>query len=88
MRLNTSIVIAAITLLAGFVFQQPHLWIPLSVLVAGIVDLFTRQWVMSDRLGRMKELSALLKMLLALVGFYAMLGQVACIVLAGWWAFS
>ncbi len=43
---------------------------------------------MSDRLGRMREVSALLKMLLALIGFYAMLGQVACIVLAGWWIFS
>lgn len=88
MRFNTSIVIAGITLLAGVIFQQPHLWIPLSVLAAGIVDLLTRQWVVSDRLGRMKELSALLKMLLALVGFYAMLGQVACVVLIGWWIFS
>ncbi len=87
MRLNTSVVIAGITLLAGVLFQQPHLWLPLSVLGAGIVDLFTRQWVMSDRLGSMKELSALLKMLLALIGFYAMLGQVACIVLVGWWLF-
>jgi len=88
MRLNTSIVIAGITLLAGVIFQQPYLWIPLSIFVASIVDLLTRQWVLSDRLGRMKELSALLKMLLALVGFYAMLGQVACIVLIGWWIFA
>lgn len=88
MRFNTSIIIAGITLIAGVVFQQPYLWIPLSVLAAGVVDLFTRQWVMSDRLGRMREVSAFLKMLLALIGFYAMLGQVACIVLAGWWIFS
>ena len=88
MRFNTSIIIAGITLIAGVVFQQPHLWIPLSVLAASVIDLFTRQWVMSDRLGRMREVSALLKMLLALIGFYAMLGQVACIVLVGWWIFS
>ncbi len=88
MRFNTSIIIAGITLVVGVLFQQPHLWVPLSVLVAGVIDLFTRQWVMSDRLGRMREVSALLKMLLALIGFYAMLGQVACIVLAGWWIFS
>lgn len=88
MKLNTSIVIAGITLLAGVIFQQPYLWIPLSVFAASIVDLLTRQWVMSDRLGRMSGVSTFLKMLLALVGFYAMLGQVACVVLVGWWLFS
>lgn len=88
MRLNTSIVIAGVTLIAGVVFQQPHIWVPLTVLVAGVIDLFTRQWVMSDRLGSMTELSLFLKMILALIGFYAMLGQFACLVLAGMWIFS
>ena len=72
MRLNTAIVISLITLLLGFFFEKVYLWVPLSVLVAGIIDLFTRQWVMSDRVGQMQRLSVTLKSLFALTGFYAM----------------
>lgn len=61
------------------------MWIPLSVLGAGIVDLFTRQWVMSDRVGQMQKLSMTLKSMFALVGFYAMIGQVVCVGLIIWW---
>ena len=85
MRLNTAIVISLITLLLGFFFEKVYLWVPLSVLVAGIIDLFTRQWVMSDRVGQMQRLSVTLKSLFALTGFYAMIGQVACIGLIIWW---
>ena len=85
MRLNTAIVISLITLLLGFFFEKVYLWVPLSVLIAGIIDLFTRQWVMSDRVGQMQKLSVTLKSLFALTGFYAMVGQVACIGLIIWW---
>jgi len=85
MRLNTAIVISLITLLLGFFFEKVYLWVPLSVLIAGIIDLFTRQWVMSDRVGQMQRLSVTLKSLFALTGFYAMIGQVACIGLIIWW---
>ena len=85
MKINYAIIIALLTLLLGFFFNQPYLWIPFSVLVAGFVDLFTRRWVLSDRFGTAKNLSALLKLLFTLVGFYAMLGQVACVVLVFWW---
>ncbi len=85
MKINSAIIIALLTLLLGFFFNQPYLWIPLSVLVAGFVDLFTRQWVMSNRFGTAKNLSVLLKFLFTLVGFYAMLGQIACIIIIFWW---
>ena len=85
MKLNTAVIISLVTLLLGFFFEQPYLWIPLSVLGAGVVDLLTRQWVTSDRVGRMQGLSMTLKALFALIGFYAMLGQVVCVGLVVWW---
>lgn len=85
MRLNTAIIISLITLVLGFFSGQLYLWVPLSVLIAGIIDSFTRQWVTSDRVGQMQKLSITLKSLLALIGFYAMIGQVVCIGLIIWW---
>lgn len=85
MKFNTAIIISFVTLLLGFFFEQSHLWMPLSVLGAGVIYLFTRQWVMSDRVGQMQKLSMTLKSIFALVGFYATIGQVACIGLVVWW---
>jgi len=85
MRLNTAIIISGVTLSVGFFFDQPYLWIPLSVLVAGVIDLFTRQWYVSDRLGSDRGFSILLKLLVTMIGFYAMLGQAISIGLIIWW---
>lgn len=85
MRINTAIIISGVTLGIGYFFNQPYLWVPLSVLVAGFIDLFTRNWVASDRFGSARALSAYLKFFFALVGFYAMLGQIACIALIIYW---
>lgn len=85
MKLNTATAVAGATILVGFFSKQPYLWIPLSVLIAGLTDLFTRQWVMSNRLGSARNLSVLLKSLFALIGFYAMVGQVVCVGLIIWW---
>ena len=85
MKFNTAIIISLITLLIGFFFEQSYLWIPLSVLGAGVIDLFTRQWVMSDRVGQMQKLSMTLKSAFALIGFYVMIGQVICVGLIIWW---
>ena len=86
MRLSSAVVIAAITLLIGLVFGQSHLWIPTSVLVAGLIDLQTRAWSSSDRLGASAGLSIGLKLGCTLIGFYATLGQIACLALIAWWA--
>jgi hypothetical protein len=85
MKFNTAIIISLITLLLGFFFEQLYLWIPLSVLGAGFIDLFTRQWVMSNQIGQMQKLSMTLKSAFALIGFYATIGQVVCIGLIIWW---
>lgn len=85
MKLNTSVIISGITLLIGLFLHQPLLWVPVSVLAAGIIDLFTRQWVASDRLGSAANLSMLIKSLCSLAVLYAMIGQVVCIGLIVWW---
>lgn len=87
MKINSSVLIATSVLLLGFFLNKSYLWIPLSVLTTGIIDLFTRQWVNSPRLGSATNFSVLLKFFLALIGFYAMLGQIACIGLIVWWLF-
>jgi len=85
MKINLAIIISLLVLLLGFFTDKPYLWIPISVLVAGIIDLFMRQWVISDKLGSARNFSAILKLLLALIGFYTILGQVVCVVLLIWW---
>lgn len=85
MKINLAIIISLLILLTGFFFDQPYLWIPLSVLSAGIIDLFTRQWVASDKLGSARNLSVIVKFIFALIGFYAMIGQIVCIGLVLWW---
>jgi len=84
MRFNTSIIISFITLVLGMILGVIS-WIPVSVLVAGVVDLYTRRWVMSDKLGSAKNLSMSIKFFFALIGFYAMIGQLLCVGLIIWW---
>ena len=88
MRLNNSTVVAGLTLLIGAAFSEGHLWIPMTVLAAGIVDLFTRSWVTSSRVGQWARVSVFIKFVLSLVGLYATLGQLACLGLIGWWLIS
>jgi hypothetical protein len=85
MRLNTAVVIAGFTLLAGIIFGERHLWIPASILVAGSIDLLTRRWYASDAVGEWMTLSILLKFVFSLIGFYATVGQLACLGLIVWW---
>ncbi len=85
MKIDLAIIISFLVLLLGLSFNKPYLWIPLSVLVAGFIDLFIRQWVISDRLGSATNLSILIKFFLTLIMFYAMIGQMVCIGLVLWW---
>ena len=85
MKINSAIIITIVTFIVGFISHQQYLWIPISVLIACLIDLYTRQWVMSDRLGSARNLSALIKFLFAVIGFYAMIGQIICIGLIFWW---
>jgi hypothetical protein len=85
MRINLAIIISFLVLVIGIVFNQSYLWIPISVLIAGFIDLFTRRWVASDRLGSAQTLSVLLKSVLSLIILYAMVGQVVCVGLFIYW---
>ncbi len=95
MKLNTASVIAAFTLLAGWYFHQPYLWVPATILLAAVVDLFTRRLVMSDDRATALDFPPILwgsapylKAIFGIVGLYAMVGQVICATLLAWWAFT
>lgn len=85
MKINLPTIISGIVLAFGFFTDQPYLWIPLTIFIAGIIDMLTRRWVDSERLGSAQVSSTILKFVFALIGFYAMLGQIACIGLVIWW---
>ena len=88
MRLNTAVVIAAFTLIIGLSFSEDRLWVPATVLAAGIFDLATRDWYSSSKLGSSVRVSVMLKFFCSLIGFYAMIGQLLCVGLLGWWLFT
>ncbi|MEO8378157.1 MAG: hypothetical protein ABI779_00700 [Acidobacteriota bacterium] len=86
MRLNLAIVVSGITLIVALMLRWPPFWwVPVTVLIAGFVDLWTRSWVMSPRLGSARNLSMALKSFCALFGLYAMVGMLACVALIVWW---
>lgn len=61
------------SLVVAVILGRPHFWwVPLTVLFAGLVDLRTRAWVMSPRLGSSQNLSMALKFVCALFGLYSM----------------
>ena len=86
MKLDTAIVVSAVAVVTAFVLRRPPWWwLPLTVLFAAVVDLYTRPWVMSPRLGSARTLSIALKSICATLGLYAAIGQLVCIVLVIWW---
>ena len=87
MRLNTAVVIAAVTLIVSLLTGEGPVWIPATVLVAGIVDLLTRSWTSSTRIGA-SGFSIVLKTGFLLVGLYAAIGQIVCVGLMAWWFFT
>jgi hypothetical protein len=87
-RLNAPTAIAGATLIVGLVFQRSYLWLPATVLAAGFIDLFTRRWVASKYAGNWPTASTFLKFVCALISFYAIVGQVACLVLIAIWFLS
>lgn len=85
MKLNTALVISVITLILGLIFSKPNIFLPVSIVIASIIDLYTRKWVASNRIGSMIKTSVLLKGLFAIIGFYAMAGQFICLFLLIKW---
>ena len=85
MKTTTAITITGFTAAWGLIAGNPFLWLPITGLFAGVIDLFTRGWVQSPKLGEWKLFSSYLKLVLALIGTYAMLSQFACVVLMIYW---
>lgn len=88
MRLNTSVVIASITLLIGITFAKSYLWIPATVLGAGVCWLALGPWAASEKRGSSAVASEAFALLVNLIGLWATFGQVACLVLIGIWFFA
>lgn len=85
MRLTSAVVITAGCAAWGTVAGHSNLWLPYSGLAASIVDLLTRSWVTSSRLGEAAVTSAILKFLLMLVGVYAVMSQFVCVAVGLYW---
>ena len=85
MKTTTAITITGFTAAWGLIAGNPFLWLPITGLFAGVIDLFTRDWVRSPKLGASIKFSLYLKFVLTLMGTYAMLSQFACVVLMIYW---
>lgn len=85
MRLTTALIITGICSIWGTLGDYPHLWIPYTGFIASCIDLPTRAWVRSDKLGQSASLSVILKFILALIGMYAMIVQFVSIGLVISW---
>ena len=66
MKLNLSIIVSFLTLVLGLIFSKTSIFIPFSVVIASIIDLSTRQWIKSSRLGGMTSISVLFKFVFSL----------------------
>lgn len=86
MKISLAIVISLITVVVGLIWEK-SIVLPLSFLLASIVELPTRKWVNSDRLGSMRNSSFIIKSLLTLIGFYALIGQFICVIIIIRWFF-
>lgn len=85
MRLTTGFVVTAICALWGTIAGLPYVWVPYTGLAASIIDIPTRSWVLSNKLGEWMLFSSILKFAVAMIGIYGMLAQFACIGLAVYW---
>lgn len=79
-RISSSLVVSVITLVLGIVFQKPGLWLPLSVLTASIIYSVAGTWAKSEKVGSAATLSIVLKLLFNVIGFYATIGQIVCVI--------
>ena len=85
MRISLAIIISLLTSIIGVIFSKSYIWIPFSFLIASIIELPTRRWVASERLGSWTSVSMIVKFLFALIGFYTLIGQLICIGILFWW---
>lgn len=85
MRITVAIIISLLTVIIGLALAKPYTLVPVSFLIASIIEILTRRWVASRRLGSWTNLSFTLKLIFMLIGFYALIGQIVCVVFIIWW---
>ncbi|MHC9417672.1 hypothetical protein ACYZX9_03630 [Sphingomonas citri] len=85
MRVNSSAIIAILTLALGWALGRAPLWLPAIVLAAAIVDIVAGPWARSARVGARPSTSIILKTAVLVIGFGAGLGQLLCIAFALIW---
>jgi len=85
MQPTSALIITALCAVWGTIADLPYLWIPYTGIVASIADFYTRSWVASERLGEWMAFSVIIKLLLALIGLYSTVVQVACLALGFYW---
>lgn len=86
MKLNLSFVVSLITITIGLLMSQ-SIFVPITVLIASVIDLLTREWVMSEKVGTAVGLSIILKFIFSAIGMYALLGILINIILIFIWIF-
>lgn len=85
MKITSAITITGVASAWGLLAANPFLWIPITGLIASFIDTMTRGWVQSPRLGASMNLSIILKFVFTLMGTYAMISQLGCVVLMIYW---
>jgi hypothetical protein len=61
MRMTPAPLIGFAVLLIGIAFQKPYLLVPIATVTFGLLDLITRHWWTSNRVGEWTSVSVLLK---------------------------
>jgi len=85
MQPTSALIITALCAAWGTIAGHPHLWLPYTGIAASVVAVPTHSWVISSRIGQRVAVSAAAKLVLAVIGLYALLAQFACAALGIYW---
>jgi hypothetical protein len=86
MKVNVPFILSLFTFIIALVKHLPDWWwVPLTVLFASLVYGWSRDWVLSERLGSAQTLSIVLKSVCSLFILYAFAGTVICGILLFRW---
>ena len=87
-RWDSPVAIGLLCTLWGASLGNPHLWLPISALIAGIIEAYCAQWALSSRVGKWTKSSLALKPVVLIISLYAKLSVYLCAALALYWVLS
>jgi hypothetical protein len=85
MRVTPGLIVGIVVLLIGIVFRKPYLSVPIATVVCSLIDLISRPWWTSERIGKWTSFIIILKFVLSLCATAALLGTIVSLGLAVWW---